>query len=80
MLNVLDECSRKVLLFFDATSIKTRKLTKLLEELVLQKSKPAYFRCHNGPEFISRIVEKVAEENGIEIRFSQPGKPTKTDL
>lgn len=80
VLNILDECSRKVLLCFAATSIKARKLIKLLEELVLQKGKPAYFRCDNGPEFISRIVEKFAEENGIEIRFSQPGKPTQNGL
>ncbi len=26
------------------------------------------------PEFISRSLERFAEENGMEIRFSQPGK------
>lgn len=37
ILNVLDECSRKVLLSFAATSIKVRKLVKLLQELITQK-------------------------------------------
>lgn len=80
ILNVLDECSRKVLLSFAATSIKARKLVKLLQELITQKGKPAYIRCDNGPEFISQVLEKFAEENGIEISFSQPSKPTRNGL
>lgn len=80
ILNVLDECSRKVLLCFAATSIKSRKLVKLLQELIAQKGKPAYIRCDNGPEFISYILEKFAKDNAIEIRFSQPGKPTQNGL
>lgn len=80
VLNVLDECSRKVLLSFAATSIKARKLVGLLNELISQNGKPAYFRCDNGAEFISRELEKFAAANGIEIRFSQPGKPTQNGL
>ena len=80
VLNVLDECSRKVLLSFAAPSIKARKLVKLLQELITQKGKPDYIRCDNGPEFISRVLEKFTQENGIEIRFSQPGKPTQNGL
>lgn len=60
ILNVLDECSRKVLLSFAATSIKVRKLLKLLHELITQKGKPAYIRCDNGTEFISLVLEKFA--------------------
>lgn len=80
ILNVLDECSRKVLLSFAAISIKARKLVKLLQELITQKGKPAYIRCDNGLEFISQVLERFAEENGIEIRFSQLGKPTQNGL
>lgn len=80
VLNVLDECSRKVFLCFAATSISGRKLVKLLEDLLNQKDKPAYIRCDNGLEFISRALEKFAKDNGIEIRFSQPGKPTPNGL
>lgn len=80
VLNVLDECSRKVLLAFASKSISAKKLVSLLEELVDQKGKPAYMRCDNGPEFISKALEKFAKENQIEIRFSQPGKPTQNGL
>ena len=71
ILNVLDECSRKVLLCFAATSIKGRKLVKLLKELIDQKGKPAYLRCDNGPEFISSalftIVCKDLRGNSAEM-------------
>lgn len=80
ILNILDECSRKVLLCFAATSISGRKLVKLLQNVIAQQGNPAYIRCDNGPEFISRSLERFAEENGIEIRFSQPGKPTQNGL
>lgn len=80
ILSVLDECSSMVLLSFAATSIKARKLVKLLQELINQKGKPAYIRCDYGPEFISHVLEKFAQQNGIEIRLSQPGKPTQNGL
>ena len=52
----------------------------LLEELILQKSKPAYFCCDNSPEFVRLMIKKFAEKNGIEIQFSQPEKLTKNIL
>jgi putative transposase len=80
VLNVLDECSRMVLLSFAAKSISAKKLVSLLDELVKEKGKPSYVRCDNGPEFISKELAKFAHDNGIEIRFSQPGKPTQNGL
>jgi putative transposase len=80
ILNVIDECSRKVLLSYASKSIKARKLVKLLEELIAQKGQPAYFRCDNGPEFISKELREFAKKHQIEIKFSQPGKPTQNAL
>jgi putative transposase len=80
VLNVIDECSRKVLIAFAAKNISAKKLVMLLEELVEDKGKPAYLRCDNGPEFISKELAKFAKDKGVEIRFSQPGKPTQNGL
>jgi putative transposase len=80
VLNVLDECSRMVLLSFAAKSISAKKLVSLLDELIKEKGKPAYVRCDNGPEFISKELAKFTHDNGIRIRFSQPGKPTQNGL
>jgi transposase InsO family protein len=30
----------------------------------------------NGPEFISKALDKWAYENGVTLDFSRPGKPT----
>ena len=30
----------------------------------------------NGPEFISKILDKWAYESGVTLDFSRPGKPT----
>lgn len=76
VLNVLDECSRMVLLSFAAKSISAKKLVQLLKELVKEKGKPAYLRCDNGPEFISKELAKFTQDNAIEIRFSQRQRPT----
>jgi putative transposase len=81
VLNVLDECSRMVLLSFAAKSISAKKLAAaaavtLLGELVKAKGKPAYVHCDNGPEFISKELAKFTHANGIEIRFSQRQRPT----
>jgi putative transposase len=80
VLNVIDECSRKALVAFAAKNISAKKLVQILGELVEDKGKPAYFRCDNGPEFISKELAKFTEEKGISIHFSQPGKPTQNGL
>ncbi|MFN8344358.1 MAG: hypothetical protein U0X91_05120 [Spirosomataceae bacterium] len=59
VLNVLDECSRKVLLSFAAPSIKARKLVKLLQELITQKGKPDYIRCDNGLRVYKSCFRKI---------------------
>jgi putative transposase len=69
-----------VLLSFAAKSISAKKLVSLLDELVKEKGKPSYVRCDNGPEFISKELAKFTHDNGITIRFSQPGKPTQNGL
>jgi putative transposase len=76
VLNVLDECSRMVLLSFAAKSISAKKLVTLLNELVKEKGKPSYVRCDNGPEFVSKELAKFTQYNGIIIRFSQRQRPT----
>lgn len=80
VLNVLDECSRMVLLSFASKQVPAKKLVALLGELVKDKGSPAYIRCDNGPEFISKELAKFTNDTGIEIKFSQPGKPTQNGL
>jgi putative transposase len=80
ILNILDECSRKALFSLAQKHFTGRKLVKILASLIKQNGKPSYVRCDNGPEFISKALEKFCQREGIEIRFSQPGKPTQNGL
>lgn len=80
LINVMDECSRKALWTEARKSISAKSLTQILDQLIQWRGKPQYIRCDNGPEFISRELEKWANDHGIELRFIQPGKPTQNGL
>jgi putative transposase len=80
LINIIDECSRKALWTEAHRSISAKKLTKILDQVIEWRGKPAYIRCDNGPEFISQELEKWAQQNQIELRFTQPGKPTQNGL
>jgi putative transposase len=80
VLNVLDECSRKVLISLARPVFKAKNLVEVLTELILQYGKPQYFRCDNGPEYISQKLVDFAAKMNIEIKHSQPGRPTQNGL
>lgn len=80
ILNVLDECSRKCLLVVALSSFKAKQLTVYLEQMVMAHGKPEYIRCDNGPEMISSLMVKFGLKHGIEIRYTQPGKPMQNGL
>jgi putative transposase len=37
---------------------------------------PVTIKSDNGIEFISKVMDKWANERGVELEFSRPGKPT----
>jgi putative transposase len=80
IVNIIDECSRRALWTQAHSSITGRTLTDILDRAIEWRSKPAYIRCDNGPEFISEALKKWAKDKGIEIRYIQPGKPTQNGL
>lgn len=80
ILNVLDEYSRKCLLVVAQGSFKAKKLVAYLEHMVAAHGKPEYIRCDNGPELISAVMVKFGLKHGIEIRYTQPGKPMQNGL
>jgi putative transposase len=80
ILNVLDEYSRKCLLVVALSSFKAKQLVAYLEQMVVAHGKPAYIRCDNGPEMISGLLVAFGQKHGIEIRYTQPGKPMQNGL
>ena len=80
VINIMDEGSRKALWTTAHQSISAKKLVSVLNKLIDWRGCPQYVRCDNGPEFISHQLREWADKNEIEIKFSQPGKPTQNGL
>jgi putative transposase len=80
ILNVLDEYSRKCLMVVALKNFNAKQLVRYLEQMIVADGKPAYIRCDNGPELISGRMVAFGEKHGIEIRYTQPGKPMQNGL
>ena len=80
IVNIMDECSRKALWTEARETLPAKDLTDILDQVAAWRGAPAYIRCDNGPEFISDKLAKWADNNKVELRFIQPGKPTQNGL
>ena len=74
-LNVLDEGVREALEIEIDTSLTAERVVRVLEQLKAWRGLPEAIRCDNGPELTSQTFVDWCEENDIEIRYIQPGKP-----
>lgn len=76
VLTVVDACTRECLALEVDTSFASRRVTRVLEEIIVARGVPQAIRCDNGPELTSRHFLAWALERGIELLHIQPGKPT----
>jgi putative transposase len=74
-LNVLDEGVREALGIEIDTSLPAKRVVRVLDQLKDWYGLPEAIRCDNGPELLSLTFVTWCEENGVEIRYIQPGKP-----
>ena len=74
-LTVVDDCSKEVVRIAADTSIPALYVTRLLDEVGLERGLPKVIRTDNGPEFAGRTMQDWAARNGVKLRFIQPGKP-----
>jgi len=75
-LNVMDGASRAALAIEADTSLSAHRVVRVLEELRIIHGAPQALRLDNGPEFRSLALEEWARKHGVELHFTQPGKPT----
>jgi len=73
--NVLDEANREGLGIEVGVSIPAARVVRVLEQLITLHGRPHAFRLDNGPEFTAQVFTAWCEEQGIELRYIQPGKP-----
>jgi len=73
--NVLDDGVREILAIEVDTSLPGERVVRVLDQIKAWRGTPEAIRCDNGPELLSRPFVIWCEQNGVEVRYIQPGKP-----
>lgn len=74
-LSVLDTCTREALAIAVDTSLPSRAVTRLLDEIIRTRQRPQRITLDNGPELTSTWFDQWADRNEIELDYIDPGKP-----
>jgi putative transposase len=79
-LTLVDNFSRQCLAIQVGQHIRGEDVVGVLERIEIGHGTPASIRLDNGPEFISKELDKWAYEHGVVLDFSRPGKPVDNAL
>lgn len=74
-LTIVDDFSRECPTILADYSIKGKDVVDTLDFLKLVRGMPGRLRVDNGPEFISKELDKWAYLNGVTLDYSRPGRP-----
>jgi putative transposase len=75
-LTVVDAFTREALAIDVDQGIKGEQVVQAMTRIASTRGAPKTIRVDNGPEFISKALDRWADENGVTLDFSRPGKPT----
>jgi putative transposase len=75
-LTVVDHYTRECLAIEVGQSLKGEQVVSVLAHITAKRGWPSTIKVDNGPEFISKAMDRWAYENRVELDFSRPGKPT----
>lgn len=76
ILNIIDDYNREALAVFADYAQSGATVVRTLQEIINWRGRPAEIRCDNGPEFLSHTFMNFCNQEGIIIKYIQPGKPT----
>lgn len=76
ILTIIDNCTRKCLSLQAGQHLRGMDVASAVELLSQERGAPQRIQVDNGPEFISKELDKWAYENNVTLDFSRPGKPT----
>lgn len=74
-LTILDEGNREGLDIAVGLSLPSRRVVRVLEDLVAVHGSPVAVRVDNGPEFLAQPFVDWAAAHRVAIHYIQPGKP-----
>ena len=75
-LTLIDSYTRECLAIRAEATIRGIDVVDTLEHLKRTRGVPQFIRIDNGPEFISKVLDLWAYQEGVRLHFSRPGKPT----
>ena len=76
VLTIVDTVSRVSPAIEVGVSLTGERVVAVLERLKRTTGTPQRIAIDNGPEFISKALDAWAYQNGVQLEFSRPGKPT----
>jgi putative transposase len=76
VLNIIDDYNREALAIQADYSHSGYSVVKTIAQVSEWRGKPTEIRCDNGPEFLSQVLVAYCNNNGIALKYIQPGKPT----
>jgi putative transposase len=76
VLTIVDTVSRVSPAIAVGASLTGERVVTLLDRLRSTVGVPQRIAIDNGPEFISKALDAWAYQNGVQLEFSRPGKPT----
>ncbi len=75
-LTCVDGFTKECLTITAAFGISGVQVTRILDNIALFCGYPVTIRTDQGPEFTCRALDQRAFEHSVELRLTQPGKPT----
>jgi putative transposase len=75
LLTMIDEGNREGLEIAMGVSLPSRRVVRVLNELVALHGRPSAVRIDNGPEFTAQPFVDWCAEHGVATHYIQPGKP-----
>ena len=71
--NVADDFNREALVIDIELNIPAQRVIRVLDGIVANRGYPLKMRMDNGPELVSLVLAKRAEEHGVQLEFIKPG-------
>ncbi|MDX2181547.1 MAG: integrase core domain-containing protein [Bryobacteraceae bacterium] len=75
VLTVVDTFTRECLALEVDSCLPSRRVTRALDEVILERGRPASIRMDNGSELTSRHFLAWGLDRRISLNYIQPGKP-----
>ena len=74
-MTIVDNFSRECLAIQVGQRLKSEDVVNALNRVQEGQGTPGAIRLDNGPEFISKELDRWAHEHKVTLDFSRPGKP-----